>query len=212
VRRNAVVAVLASSVSLLAVGVGASSAHFSGHSHATKATVITVVSGKPSELKFQLSESTNLKVGTYEFKVTNKGLGFHTFKFCTKPVKTATNTCTGKVTKTLHPGDTASFTVKITKKGKYEYLCDVPGHAAAGMKGLIGVGVSVKPAPKPPKTSTTTTTTTTTTTPTTTTGSGGGGALTANGCPAGTPPGTTVGSDEDGDEAGTGPDDADGCL
>ena len=116
----------------------------------------------------------------------------------------AKNTCVGKVTKTLHPGDTASFTVKITKAGKYEYLCDVPGHAAAGMKGLIGVGVAVKAAP--PVTTEPTTTAPSTTTPTT------GGGLTANGCPAGTPAGTTIGSDEDGDESGTGPDDADGCL
>jgi uncharacterized cupredoxin-like copper-binding protein len=190
----------------------ASSANSSKQTAATsaqssKATVITVVAGKPSELRFQLSKSTKLAVGTYTFKVTNKGLGFHTFKFCTTPVKSgAKNTCTGKVTKTLHPGDTATLTVKITKTGKYEYLCSIPGHAAGGMKGLIGVGVSVKPAPKPPVTSTTGTTTTTTTTTTT------GGPPTANGCPFGTPPGTTVGSDEDGDEAGTGSDDGDGCL
>jgi uncharacterized cupredoxin-like copper-binding protein len=209
VRRKAVLAVLASGASLLVVGAGEAAAHFSGNSNAKAATVITVVSGKPSELRFELSKSTNLAVGSYTFKVTNNGLGFHTFKFCTTPVKNdVKNTCTGKVTKTLHPGDTASFTVKITKKGKYEYLCSIPGPAAGGMKGLIGVGVSVHPAPKPPKSSTTTSTTSTTTTSTT----GGGGGLTANGCPAGTPAGTTVGSDEDGDEAGTGPDDADGCL
>jgi hypothetical protein len=123
----------------------------------------------------------------------------------------AKNTCTGKVTKTLHPGDTASFTVKITKKGKYEYLCSIPGHAAGGMKGLIGIGVSVPASPRPPKGSTTTTTTTTSTTTTSTTPTTTGG-LTANGCPAGTPPGTTIGSDEDGDESGTGTDDGDGCL
>jgi uncharacterized cupredoxin-like copper-binding protein len=207
VRRKALLAVvLASGAGLLGAGAVASSASSSTH---TDATIITVVAGKPSELGFQLSQSTNLKPGTYTFQVTNKGLGFHTFKFCTTPVKNASkNTCAGKVTKTLHPGDTASFTVKITKTGKYEYLCSIPGHAAGGMKGLIGVGVSVKPAPKPPKSTTTGTTTTgTTTTGTTTTGG-----LTANGCPAGTPPGTTVGSDEDGDEAGTGPDDTDGCL
>jgi uncharacterized cupredoxin-like copper-binding protein len=170
---------------------------------AAKATIITVVAGKPSELRFQLSKSTKLAVGTYTFKVTNKGLGFHTFKFCTTPVKgAAKNTCTGKVTKTLHPGDTATLTVKITKAGKYEYLCSIPGHAAGGMKGIIGVGVAVKPAP--PVTSTPTTTTTTTTT--------AGGAPTANGCPFGTPAGTTIGSDEDGDESGTGADDGDGCL
>lgn len=203
--------VLASAAGLLATGAVASSAGSSKHAakaisskHPSKAIIIKVVAGKPSELRFQLSKSTKLEVGTYTFKVTNKGVGFHTFKFCTKPVKNgAKNTCAGKVTKLLHPGQSASLTVKITKAGKYEYLCDVPGHAAAGMKGLIGVGVAVKPAPP-------VTTTASSTTPTTTTK--GGGAPTANGCPAGTPPGTTIGSDEDGDEAGTGPDDADGCL
>ena len=202
-RRKAFLAVvLASFVGLLAAGAVASSAIFS--THATKATVITVVAGKPGELAFQLSKSTKLKIGTYTFKVTNKGLGFHTFKFCTAPVKTAAkNTCVGKVTKTLKPGQSASFTVVIKKAGKYEYLCSIPGHAAAGMKGLIGFGVAVKPAPKP--TTTTGTTGTTTTTPT--------GTTTANGCPPGTPPGTTVGSDEDGDESdAVGKDDGDGCL
>ena len=206
-RRKAFLAVvLASGAGLLAAGAVASSAIAS--TQTANATVITVIAGKPSELRFQLSKSTKLKIGTYTFKVTNKGLGFHTFKFCTTPVKTAAkNTCVGKVTKTLHPGQTASFTVKITKTGKYEYLCSIPGHAAGGMKGLIGVGVAVKPAPKPPKTSTTTTdhhddddhhhrr------------------SSTANGCPAGTPPGTTIGSDEDGDESErSAQDDADGCL
>jgi uncharacterized cupredoxin-like copper-binding protein len=211
VRRKALLAVvLALGAGLLAAGAEASSSNSS--THAAKATIITVVSGKPSELRFQLSKSTKLAVGTYTFKVTNKGLGFHTFKFCTAPVKTAAkNTCTGPVTKTLHPGQTASFTVKITKTGKYEYLCSIPGHAAGGMKGLIGVGVSVPPAPKPPTTTAPTTSTPTTSTPTTSTPTTTGG-LTANGCPAGTPPGTTIGSDEDGDESGTGPDDADGCL
>ena len=203
-RKVALAVVLASSAGLLATGAVASSA--SSSRHAAAPTVITVITGKPTELAFQLSQSSNLPVGTYTFKVTDKGLGFHTFKFCTTPVKTAAkNTCTGKVTKTLHPGDTASFTVKITKTGKYEYLCSIPGHAAGGMKGLIGVGVAVKPAPKPPKSSTTTTSTSTTTTTT-------GGAPEPNGCPAGTPPGTTIGSDEDGDESGAGADDGDGCL
>jgi uncharacterized cupredoxin-like copper-binding protein len=203
VRRKALLAVvLASGAGLLAAGASAIAS-----TQTADATVITVIAGKPSELGFQLSQSTNLKPGSYTFKVTNKGLGFHTFKFCLRAVKTAVkNTCVGKVTKTLHPGQTASFTVNITKTGKYEYLCSIPGHAAGGMKGLIGVGVAVKPAPKPPKTSTTTTPTTTTGTTTT------GGGLTANGCPAGTPPGTTIGSDEDGDESGAGQDDADGCL
>jgi hypothetical protein len=119
----------------------------------------------------------------------------------------------GKVTKLLKPGQSASFTVTVKKAGKYEFLCSVPGHAAGGMKGLIGFGVAVKPVPPPPTTTSggggggsggggTTTTTTTTS-----------GPPTANGCPAGTPVGTTIGSDEDGDESdAVGKDDGDGCL
>ena len=118
-----------------------------------------------------------------------------------KPVATAAaNACTGKVTATVHPGQTVTLTVTITKAGKYEVLCSLPGHAAAGMKGLIGVGVAVKPFPVPPANTGPPGTTTTT------------GPLEPNGCPAGTPPGTTIGSDEDGDEGGTNPDDGDGCL
>lgn len=218
---------LASCVGLLAAGAVASSAIFATHAtpqasatHATthaklnaKATVITVTAGKPGELAFELSKSTNLTVGTYIFKVTDQGLGFHTFKFCTAPVKTAkNNTCAGRVTRVLHPGQTATLTVTIKKNGKYEYLCSVPGHAAAGMKGLIGVGVAVKPAPKPPATTSPKPPTTTSPTqppPATTTATG---PPTANGCPYGTPPGTTIGSDEDGDESPGGQDDKDGCL
>jgi hypothetical protein len=136
--------------------------------------------------------------------VIDKGLGFHSFKICTTPVKTAAaNSCTGKATATLHPGQTATLTVTLTKTGKYEFLCTIPGHAAAGMKGLIGIGVAVTghPIPKAPPGSTTPGTTTT-----------AKGPPTANGCPAGTPPGTTIGSDEDGDEGGANPDDGDGCL
>ena len=174
---------------------------------AQKATTITVTEGTP-EFAIKVSTKT-VKAGVVTFKVTNKGLGFHTFKFCTTPVKTAAkNTCVGKVTKTLKPGQSASFTVTIKKAGKYEFLCSIPGHAAGGMKGLMGFGVAVTPVP---------------TTPTTTSGGGGGGGgggtttagtgTTANGCPAGTPPGTTIGSDEDGDESdAVGKDDADGCL
>ena len=37
------------------------------------------------------------------------------------------------------PGDTAKLTVTL-KKGSFPYLCTVPGHAAAGMKGTFTVG------------------------------------------------------------------------
>ena len=58
--------------------------------------------------------------------------------------------------------------MKFTKKGRYAYLCTLPGHAKLGMKGVLAVGLkAVVPPP-------TTTTTPTTTPPPTTTGRGSG--------------------------------------
>jgi uncharacterized cupredoxin-like copper-binding protein len=45
----------------------------------------------------------------------------------------------GKVTPLIQPGQTAKLVVTIKKKGKYPYLCTVPGHAEAGMKGVLAV-------------------------------------------------------------------------
>jgi len=137
---------------------------------AVKTTVIVVTAGKPSELAFKLSKTSGLAAGKLTFKVTNRGAINHDFKICTSPTKSATATsCVGKTTKLLKPGQSASLTVTLNKAGKYEYLCTVPGHAGAGMRGLIGVGVKVAPAPTPtpaptPSTSTTTQTQTTTAT------------------------------------------------
>lgn len=201
---GAVVATLLMTTGASATGqaLGKAASHGTGARHLT-ATTITVVAGKPGEFAFELSKSSKLHAGTFTFKVTDEGQAFHTFKVCAKPVKTAAaNACTGKATATVHPGQTVTLKVTITKNGKYEVLCSLPGHAAAGMKGLIGVGVAVKPFKVPPPS-----TGTTTGTPTTVTGP-----LEPNGCPPGTPPGTTIGSDEDGDESGVNPDDGDGCL
>ena len=64
--------------------------------------------------------------GTVTFKVTNKGALSHDFKIG------------GKVTALLKPGKTATLKVTL-KAGKAAYLCTVPGHAAAGMRGVITV-------------------------------------------------------------------------
>jgi uncharacterized cupredoxin-like copper-binding protein len=40
----------------------------------------------------------------------------------------------------INPGQTAKLTVTFAKKGSYPYLCTVPGHASAGMKGVLRVG------------------------------------------------------------------------
>jgi uncharacterized cupredoxin-like copper-binding protein len=138
------------------LGVSSSSSRFTAVASAvTKPAIVTVTAGKPSELAFKLSKVSLVAVGAVTFKVTNAGSIAHDFKICTKPVKSATaNSCVGKVTPLLAHGKSATLTVTL-KKGAYEFLCTVPGHAGAGMKGLVGVGVTI----------TTTKTPTTTTTP-----------------------------------------------
>ena len=45
----------------------------------------------------------------------------------------------GKQTRLIQPGKTAKLAVRFRKKGRYRYLCTVPGHAAAGMRGVFTV-------------------------------------------------------------------------
>jgi uncharacterized cupredoxin-like copper-binding protein len=64
--------------------------------------------------------------GKVTFKFTNKGRLKHDFKIA------------GKKTPLVRPGKSASITVTL-KRGTYSYICTVPGHAAAGMKGKLKV-------------------------------------------------------------------------
>jgi uncharacterized cupredoxin-like copper-binding protein len=93
---------------------------------AAKATVVNGTAGKPSEPRFTLSKKSSAK-GVVTFKVTNKGALEHDFKIA------------GKVTKELKPGSTATLRVTFKKGGKFKYLCTLPGHAAAGMRGTFVV-------------------------------------------------------------------------
>jgi len=116
-----------------------------------KVVKVTVVM---REFRFALSRRSVPTGTTVVFKVVNRGKITHNFKIA------------GKKTKNLNPGKSATLRVKFTKKGRYAYVCTIPGHAAAGMKGVFAVGVAaVKPRPTP----TTTTKATTTTPPPTTT-------------------------------------------
>ncbi len=90
---------------------------------AAKATTITVAA---SEFKFKLSKASAPK-GSVTFKVVNKGKIPHDFKI------------NGKKTPLIAAGKSAKLTVKFAKAGKFPYLCTVPGHAAAGMKGSFTV-------------------------------------------------------------------------
>jgi uncharacterized cupredoxin-like copper-binding protein len=107
---------------------------------AASKTTITVTA---SEFKFKLSR-TSVPVGTVVFKVVNKGKIGHDFRIG------------GKKTPMIAAGKSKTITVVFKKSGRYAYTCTIPGHAAAGMKGVLGVG---KKAPVPPPTTTTAPTT-----------------------------------------------------
>ena len=92
----------------------------------SRATVVTVTAGKPTEFKFTLS-AKSVPHGTVTFKVTGAGALPHNFKIL------------GKTTKLLSQGQTQTLAVNFAKAGKYPYLCTVTGHAAAGMKGTLTV-------------------------------------------------------------------------
>jgi uncharacterized cupredoxin-like copper-binding protein len=103
----------------------------------TSATVVNVTAGK-SGFSFALSTKT-VPHGAITFKVKNAGGFPHSFKVCSSPKGGSANSCDGKGTPTIAPGASATLSVTFTKKGSYEYLCTVPGHAANGMKGILKV-------------------------------------------------------------------------
>lgn len=128
-------------VALVLCGLAGSAAVLLTPAHAgSAATKPVTVIVKATEFKFVLSKKS-VPVGTVIFKLENKGKIGHDFKI------------DGKTTKVIGPGKTATLTVKFTKKGRYAYVCTIPGHAALGMKGVLGVAES---APPPAKTTTTT--------------------------------------------------------
>ena len=119
-QKGSVIAVLAAAVALVA----AVSAF--GGSGSSTATTVAVTAGKPSEFHFILSKKTIVK-GVTTFKVTNKGTIEHNFKIA------------GKKTVSIKPGKATTLKVTFSKAGKFQFLCTVTGHAAAGMKGTLTV-------------------------------------------------------------------------
>jgi uncharacterized cupredoxin-like copper-binding protein len=89
------------------------------------AAAATTIQVKGGEFFFRLSSKT-AKRGKVTFVFKNIGHLSHDFKI------------DGKKTPLISPGKTAKLVVTL-KKGRYPYLCTVPGHAAAGMKGIVTV-------------------------------------------------------------------------
>ncbi len=88
---------------------------------APEATAIQVKGG---EFFFRLSKRTLPKPGKVTFTFKNIGHVLHDLRI------------KGKTTRLLQPGKSATLAV-VFKKGRYPYLCTVPGHAASGMKGVF---------------------------------------------------------------------------
>jgi uncharacterized cupredoxin-like copper-binding protein len=99
------------------------SANIPQGAHAAAAT--TQVKGR--EFRFTLSSKSVARPGTVTFNFTNTGTVAHDFKI------------DGKTTPLVQPGHTAKLVVRFKKTGKFSYLCTVPGHAAAGMRGVYTV-------------------------------------------------------------------------
>ena|SRR5438132_10835081 len=111
---------LALGVALVALAVAV--APVSAQPSSAKATTVTVTM---KEFKFTLSKTT-VPHGVVIFKLVNKGHIAHDMRIARK------------TSKLIKPGKTGTFTVTL-KKGKNAYLCPIPGHAAAGMKGTLKV-------------------------------------------------------------------------
>jgi plastocyanin len=115
--RIATLSVVATAV-LLAWAVPALAAH-----SRQAGTTVTVTA---TEFKFVLS-AKSVPHGTVTFKLVNKGALGHDFSI------------NGKKTPVIASKKTATLTVTFKKAGSYPYLCTVPSHAQAGMKGTLKV-------------------------------------------------------------------------
>jgi uncharacterized cupredoxin-like copper-binding protein len=91
-----------------------------------RAALLARVTVSASEFKFVLSKKTARR-GLVVFRVKNVGKVGHDFEI------------KGRKTRVLSPGQSATLRVTFLRKGHYPYKCTVPGHAAAGMKGVFTI-------------------------------------------------------------------------
>ena len=90
------------------------------------AALITQVNVGASDFKFALNKKS-AKRGVVTFTVKNVGAVPHDFKI------------SGRKTKMLQPGQSATLRVSFLRTGAYPYICTVPGHVALGMKGVFTI-------------------------------------------------------------------------
>jgi uncharacterized cupredoxin-like copper-binding protein len=98
-----------------------------GSAHADKSASATTIEVKGGEFFFRLASKTLEKPGRVKFVFKNVGYVPHDFSIG------------GTKTPLIQPGKTTTLAITFKKKGKFAYLCTVPGHAQAGMKGVFTV-------------------------------------------------------------------------
>jgi len=114
-------------LALLAIGAVAVGAQAAVRPPATHTSALLArVNVAASEFKFVLNKKTARR-GVVVFKVTNVGKVSHDFEI------------SGRKTKMLSHGQSATLRVTFLRKGHYPYKCTVPGHAIAGMKGVFTI-------------------------------------------------------------------------
>ena len=124
-RRMVVIAVATAAIA----GAGASARAVAQPLHARsveKTALIARVNVAASEFKFVLSKKSARR-GVVIFNVKNVGKIQHDFQI------------KGRKTRLLSPGQSATLRVTFVRKGNYPYICTVPGHAQAGMKGVFKI-------------------------------------------------------------------------
>jgi uncharacterized cupredoxin-like copper-binding protein len=123
---RAIVIALLAAAAIASTGASAAVRHVTAPSAPHKAALLATVKVTASEFKFVLS-SKSAGRGLVTFKVTNVGALQHDFEI------------SGRKTKMLGHGQSDTLRVTFVRKGAYPYKCTVPGHAAAGMKGVFTI-------------------------------------------------------------------------
>jgi uncharacterized cupredoxin-like copper-binding protein len=125
-KRMMVVAVLAVATAVVGQPALAGVRETSAARAAGQASLLARVNVTASEFKFVLS-AKSARRGLVSFNVKNVGKLGHDFQI------------NGRKTRVLSPGQSTTLRVTFLRKGHYPYICTVPGHAAAGMKGVFTI-------------------------------------------------------------------------
>ena len=119
---------------LVAIAVALAAAGFAAAAWRGAESTTTTVRVTAYDFRFTLSRRS-VPPGRVRFTVVNRGVFPHDFAIG------------GRKTRLLRHGQRAVLTLVLRRPTRLAYRCTVPGHAAAGMKGLLTVGRPRSPAP-----------------------------------------------------------------